>query len=248
MKQSTAIAYGINSLEANSLFVWLPHPSRSPNARIGLALKPMEDDNDGTITFWTEWQFVLNKTKEGSLLVSNPLDVSQIKIKNSSEGSLLDLTQVKNNDSWIWRVTCTMQTKIWFSTTFCFIAFRIFMVFYFMLHAFSLWCHMPGSTRYFSYFPLDHISCSSYSRVIVLSWVKSNRLPPKEFYFYLWNIQGVGNKKAPFLSYILNKLPFILYYCHLDFYPIFILFCMLSACDLMCLVEPSSSLILLWII
>ena len=101
MKQSTAIAFGINSLEAHSLFVWLPHPSRSPNARIGLALKPMEDDNDGTITFWTEWQFILNKTKEGSLLVSNPLDVSQIKIKISSEGSLLDLTQVKNNDSWI---------------------------------------------------------------------------------------------------------------------------------------------------
>ena len=132
-----------------------------------------------------------------------------------------------------------------FSTTFCFIAFRIFMVFYFMLHAFSLCCHMPGSTRYFSYFPLDHISCSSYSRVIVLSWVKPNRLP---LYFYLWNIQGVGTKKAPFLSCILNKLPFILYFCHLDFHPIFILFCMLSACDLMCLVEPSSSLILLWII
>ena len=34
-----------------------------------------------------------------------------------------------------------------FSTTFCIIAFRIFMLFYFMLHAFSLWCYMPGSTR-----------------------------------------------------------------------------------------------------
>ena len=74
---------GINSLEANSLFAWLPHPSRSPNARMGLAFKPMEDDNDETITFWKEWQFILNKTKEGSLLVSNPLDVSKIKIKNS---------------------------------------------------------------------------------------------------------------------------------------------------------------------
>ena len=72
---------GINSLEANSLFSWLPHPSRSPNARMGLAFKPMEGENDGTITFWKEWQFIQNITKEGSLLVSNPLDVLQIKIK-----------------------------------------------------------------------------------------------------------------------------------------------------------------------
>ena len=74
---------GIKSLEANSLFSWLPHPSRSPNARMGLAFKPMEGENDGTITFWKEWQFIQNISKEGSLLVSNPLDVSKIKIKNS---------------------------------------------------------------------------------------------------------------------------------------------------------------------
>ena len=72
---------GIKSLEANSLFSWLPHPSLSPNARMGLAFKPMEGENDGTITFWKEWQFIQNITKEGSLLVSNPLDVLQIKIK-----------------------------------------------------------------------------------------------------------------------------------------------------------------------
>ena len=64
---------GINSLEANSLFVWLPHPSRSPNARIGLAFKPMEDDNDGTITFWEEWQLILNKPRKGAFLFPTPL-------------------------------------------------------------------------------------------------------------------------------------------------------------------------------
>ena len=64
---------------------------------------------------------------------------------------------------------------------------------------------VPGS----SHFSLECINCSSYPRAIVFDLGNIKRIPSREFIiFYLWKVQGVGNKKAPFPGHIFNKLLF----------------------------------------